>query len=98
MANHPNRNKSLAQWADVHGTSLEIARVIKRVAADHHEAGSQEHADLMQQIWGDPNPHQIHSIVARAFAETDDDELCWGDETFYRDAADLDSIAKRFAA
>ena len=97
MTNHPNRNRSLAQWADVRNTSIEIARAIKNVASDHHETDTQEHADLMQQIWEDANHHQIHAILADAFSSTEEDELYWGSNTFTRGASDLDSLAKLFA-
>ena len=96
MTNHPNRNKSLAHWADVRNTSIEVAREIKRAAADYHDAGTPEHADLMQQIWERGNHHEMHAILASAFASTSEDELYWGDETFRRDASDLDALAKRF--
>lgn len=77
MTNHPNRNQSLARWADTHCTSIEIARVIKDAARNRAGDGLTVEA-AMEDLWQNPTDAEIAAIEAAAFEMTDEDELQWG--------------------
>jgi hypothetical protein len=86
MANHPNRNQSLARWADVRSTSIEIARVIKDAARNRAGDGL-DIETAMQDLWEAPTPDELALVTAAAFEQTDEDVLHWGAETIRRPAA-----------
>ncbi|WP_392566323.1 YccJ family protein [Utexia brackfieldae] len=71
MDKHQIRN--VKEWAKIRDTSLEIAEVIFE-AANNDEA-------LAQQIWENGDDH----VLAKAFAQTDKDELIWNGEIAQRD-------------
>lgn len=86
MTNHPNRNQSLAQWADARQTSIEIARAIKDAARNRAGDGL-DIETAMQDLWEGPTDAERALIEAAAFATTDEDELHWGVEVCRRPAA-----------
>ena len=83
MTNHPNRNRSLAEWASVRETSIEIARAIKDLARNQSGDGLAVE-DAMQRIWEAPADAERDAVTAAAFASTDQDALFWGTETMTR--------------
>lgn len=77
MTNHPNRSRSLEQWCDSRSTSEEIGAAIHEIAADRAEAN---------RIWEEPTAEETAKVLAIAWANTEDDELFWGCETYKRAA------------
>jgi len=63
-------------WADSRETSLPVARAIWV-----HCDGD---ASRAQAVWGDPDANTQDEIMACAWASTDADTLCWGEESFNR--------------
>ncbi|MBW7983264.1 YccJ family protein [Enterobacillus tribolii] len=62
----------IAEWARLRETSIEIARAIFELAKNDEV--------LAQKIWDEGNDE----VLPLAFAQTDADELYWGDETIFR--------------